>query len=201
MIDFVDVEQGSEEWFAERCGSIGSSSVKNAMAGGQGKSRKTLAYNLIAEQITGEKTQFKTTAAMEEGTRREAESRDWYCFVSGLVFDEVGLIRNSDFPGQHSSPDGINRELKMGLELKNPQANTMVKYLESGRLPAEYRAQCQHALMITGWEKWHFVAYHPAFEKQLIVEVLRDEKYIAEMQEKLEVFFGEMAIIHGKISK
>lgn len=200
MIHFHNCEQLSDEWFALRCGSLGSSSVKNAIAGGQGKSRKTLAYNLIAESITGEKTAFKTTAAMEEGTRREAESRAYYELDSGIQFEEVGLITNDNFPGQHTSPDGVNRELQVGLELKNPQANTMVKYLESGRLPPEYKAQCQHAMMITGWEEWHFMAYHPAFKRQLVVVVKRDEAYIREMSEKLGAFFVEMQKIRDKIT-
>lgn len=199
MLEFIDTPQGSDEWFLLRCGSIGSSSVKNAIAGGQGKSRKTLAYNLIAEQITGEKTSFKTTAAMEEGNRREAESREYFKFISGIKFDEIGMIKNSEFPGQHSSPDGINQELKCGLELKNPQANTFVKYLESGKLPAEYKAQVQHALMITGWDTWYFMAYHPAFKNQLVIKVKRDEKYISEMREKLDLFLGEMEAIKAKI--
>ncbi len=199
MIEILTMEQGSDDWFSARCGSVGSSSVKSAMAGGQGKSRKTLAYNLIAEEITGEKTSFKATAAMEEGVAREAESRKWYDFISGIEWSEVGLITNTDFPGQHTSPDAINSELKIGLELKNVQANTMVRYLESGKMVSDYVAQCQHALMITGWRQWHFVVYHPAFDNQLVIVLDRDETYISEMQSKLSAFFKEMETIRSKI--
>ncbi len=199
MIDILDMEQGSESWFSERMGSVGSSSVKNAMSGGQGKTRKTLIYNLLGEVISGEKTAFFKSAAMEEGNRREKESREWYSFYSGIEWEEVGLIRNDNFPGQHTSPDAINRKLEIGIELKNVQANTMVKYLDSGKMPTEYIAQCQHAMMITGWKKWHFAVYHPKFTKQLVVILDRDEKYIAEMLKKLGVFFDEMRGIRERI--
>lgn len=198
---YPDIIQGTDEWHELRLGSLGSSSVKNAMAGGQGKSRRTLACNLVAEQVTGEKTEsFGGTAAMEEGQRREAESRDFHAFRSGIEWDEVGLITNTDFPGQHTSPDGINQELECGLELKNVQFNTMVGYLERGTMVTRYIPQCQHAMMITGWDVWHFMAYHPAFSSQLVITVARDQVYIDKMQEKLVVFFNEMRKIHGVVT-
>ena len=110
--------QGSEEWFLARCGSMGSSSVAQAMAGGAGKSRKTLAYNLIAETITGEKTSFKTTAAMEEGVAREAESREYFTFVTGLDITEVrrqhptlGMIGGINKFALAHGRDAIDKEL------------------------------------------------------------------------------------------
>jgi len=203
MIEIFDnIEQGSDLWFEKRLGSVGSSSVKNAMAGGQGKTRKTLLYNLLAEKITGVKTCFKTTPAMQEGIDREQESLDYYQFHTGIDFEQVGLIGNSDFAGQHTSPDAINRELKIGLELKNPQANTMVRYLEADKMPTEYVAQCQHAMMISDYDCWHFMAYHPAFKTQLIKVVDRDEVYISRMREKMVLFFEEMKtleeVVNGK---
>ena len=209
MIDILCMPQGSDEWHQERLGSLGSSSVKNAIAGGEGKSRKTLAYGMVAERISGERTYFKTTAAMDEGNRREPESRDWYAFYSGIEWEEVGLIKNSLFPGQHTSPDAVNRDLKIGLELKNVTAKVMVQYLDKGEMAqfldkgtmvSTYVAQCQHAMMITGWNKWHFVVYHPAFKRQLVVIVDRDDKYISTMQQKIDTFFTEMNSIMEKVS-
>jgi len=47
-------------------------------------------------------------------------------------------------------------------------------------------------LMITERKIWWFSSYHPAFHKQLIIPVERDEKYIAELQSKLEFFMLEL---------
>ena len=56
MIHFHDVEQGTDEWMALRAGSLGASSVADALAGGTGATRKKLMYKLAAESITGEKS-------------------------------------------------------------------------------------------------------------------------------------------------
>ena len=201
MIDIIDnVEQGSDLWFKLRLASLGASSVKDAMACGQGKTRKTLQYKLLAEKLTGESTYFKSTPAMEEGTRREPESWKYFEFITGIDIEEVGLINSPDFPGQHISPDGINRCLQVGLELKNPLASTQIAYLDKGRLPAVYRPQVMFSLMITGWNVWYFMSYVPNLP-ELLIKVERDEKYIEEMKGKLDIFFSEMAELEERILK
>ena len=47
--EILDMPQGSDEWFAERIGSIGGSSIASVVAKGEGKMRKSLMYRLAGE--------------------------------------------------------------------------------------------------------------------------------------------------------
>jgi len=184
-----DVDQLSEEWFSLRCGSIGGSSIQAVMAGGKGKTRKTLMYQFASEILTGEKYGFNPTQAMEEGTRREPESRDTFCLITGLDIEEVGLIKG-DIERTHVSPDGLTSD-GAGLELKNPMAHTQVKYVDEDRLPLEYVKQVQYSMWITGYERWWFFSYHPKI-KPLLIEVYRDEALIKTIETETIKFLAEL---------
>lgn len=186
-----EIEQGSPEWYLLRCGSLGASRAKDAIAGGQGKSRKTLAYQLAAEKVTGVKSEFKPTAAILHGIETEPEARRYFEFEKDLTAVEVGLVTNEKYPGQHASPDALIGENK-GFEVKCPQPATHAKYLCENRLPPEYKVQVQYSMLIAGRSSWYFMSYHPAFSKQLILEIQADEKYHAELKSKIESFMQEL---------
>ena len=158
MITVIDnIAQGTKEWFALRVGSLGASKAKDAIAGGQGKSRKTLAFQLASELITGEKTIIKQTEAMRIGVERESEARQLFEFQKDISVKEVALILNDKFNHCHCSPDGILDGC--GLEIKCPNAATHVRYLYDGKCPAEYKAQLQFSMMITEMPMWYFMSY------------------------------------------
>ena len=192
MIHFHnDIEQGSILWFELRCGSLGASRAKDALAGGTGATRKKLMYQLAAESVTGQKESFFQTAAMAEGVRREPESRAFFEFEKGIVLEETGLIINDKYPGTHCSPDGFNKELKCGFEVKNPSAAVHVEYLIKNKLPATYAKQVMFSLMISEYDSWWFMSYFPGL-KPLIIEVKRDEEKIAEMADGVRLFVDDV---------
>lgn len=198
MIIIHDCEQGSEEWKNLRCGSLGASRVKDAMAGGAGKSRKTLAYQLAAESVTGAKTEFRVTPAMQQGIDTEPEARAYFEFFTGLEVKECGLITNDEMAGVHASPDGLIGSV-YGLEIKCPLPATHAKYLVEGRLPPEYKAQVMFSMLVSERPGWYFVSYHPAFARQLVIKVDSDTKYTEAMMDKLALFMGELEAIKEKI--
>ena len=201
MITIHDnIIQGSLEWHLLRCGSLGASRAKDAIAGGEGKVRKTLAYQLASERITGIKAETYTNSNMQWGIETEPEARRFFEFEKDVTVQEVGLVTNDKYPGLHCSPDGLVGEDE-GYEVKCPLAATHVKYLVENRLPPEYKCQVHFSLMITERKIWWFSSYHPAFHKQLIIPVERDEKYIAELQSKLESFMAELKEILTKIGE
>ena len=191
-----DIEQGSDAWFKLRCGSIGGSSIKAVLTGGKGKTRKSLMYQLAGERITGQKHEFKATPAMEEGTRREEESRDTFEFITGLKVEEVGLIQG-DVQHTHCSPDGIINDM-VGLELKNPLVHTQIKYIDENRLPLEYIAQVQYSMWVTGYDDWYFFSYYPGL-KSFLKYVERDEEYIKNMEKEVKRFLKELDFLVKKM--
>lgn len=198
MITIHDCSQLSDEWFLKRCGSLGGSAISKAIAQGAGKSRKTLAYQLAAESVTGAKTEIRTTPAMQWGIDTEPAARSWFEFMQGVEVREVGLITNDDFPGCHASPDGLISD-NSGFECKCPQPATHVKNLDTGKVPPEYKAQVQFSMLISDRQSWWFLSYHPDFNKQLLIQVKRDELYLDKMQSLLRMFFSELEVIKEKI--
>ena len=204
MIKIINCEQGSPEWFKYRCGSVGASRVKDATAGGQGKSRKTLAYQLISEEITGEKTEMFCTPAMQYGIDNEPEARAAFSFQENVELEEVGLVINTDFPGCHASPDGLSfsgKKIVTGVEIKVPNGSTLVKYIHEGRLPPEYVKQVQFTMMICELESYWFFAYRPGFSRNLSLEIERDYDVTNSLATGLESFFKEKEGIAKKIGE
>jgi hypothetical protein len=107
-----ELEQGSPEWHAARCGSLGASEIADALAKdrtgkGWGKTRAQTMARLIAEQLTGIPTETYQSQAMREGTEKEPDARAAYQFKKlGLVMvRRVGLIKHPRIIGTHASPD------------------------------------------------------------------------------------------------
>jgi len=191
-----DIDQLSKEWFEMRIGSVGGSSIKDLMAKGQGKSRKSLMYRLVEEIRENKKHEGYVSKAMEEGTRREPESRRDFCFITGLEVEEVGLIKGN-VPQTHCSPDGLTSD-GAGLELKNPKYTTQVKRIDEDRLPLEYEKQVQYSMWIAEYDSWWFFSYHPKLNPFLL-KVERDEKLIKEIKTETIKFLAELKILLKKM--
>ena len=71
MIEIFDLPQGTPEWFACRRGIVTASRLKDVLAGGRGKTRRTYMLTLIGERLTGEVQEGYTNAHMERGHRPE----------------------------------------------------------------------------------------------------------------------------------
>ncbi len=65
-------------------------------------------------------------------------------------------------------------------------------------MPASHKAQVQGQLMIAQREWCDFVSYWPKLPL-FVVRVNRDEKYIKELSEQIDIFNEEMAQIEQKI--
>ena len=92
-MEIIDCPQLSDEWMKHRIGSIGGSSISSVMAGGQGKTRKKLLYQLAGEILSGEKYEGYSNHHMERGIIQEADARTLYEFMTGNEVEQVGLIK------------------------------------------------------------------------------------------------------------
>ena len=134
---------------------------------------------------------------MEEGSRREPESRAKFCLITGFDVEEIAMVKG-DVDRTHCSPDGFVSD-GAGLELKNPIYTTQVRYIDKECLPSEYEKQVQYSMWITGYKRWWFFSYHPKL-KPLLVEVERDEKLIKEIESATIKFLAELKLLLNKMS-
>lgn len=200
MIIIDNIQQGTPEWLAEKLGKPSASNIDKIITndGKLSKQREGYLYELAGEVITGRQENSFKSAAMEQGTERENESRNFFEFISGTTIKQVGVIYKDERKLFLCSPDGILEDKKEGLELKNPLAKTQIKYLLEGKLPSEYYGQIQMSLYVTGYNYWNFVSYVPGM-KPLILRVTRDEKFIKALKVELEIFTQELNKLVEKI--
>ncbi len=197
-MEILTCEQGSEEWFAARIGSIGGSSISSVVAGGHGKMRKNLMYRLAGEILSGTKYESYRNEHMDRGVEQEAEARSMYELMTNQSVVQVGLMKESEH--KHVSPDGLV-DPDGSIEIKCTIPSVHVETIIMDRVPPEYIKQCQWCLHIAQ-RKWiDFISYSPlVIDRPIwIKRVDRDEKLIKELNEGADAFIAEMLEIVRKI--
>lgn len=192
----IELVQGSQEWLQARCGSLGASSIHEAVARtrtGWGASRANVMARLVAERLTGIPQDTYQNAAMLHGIETEPEARDMYAFMRDVEVQQVGLIRHPEIEGTHASPDGI---VPGGLvEIKCPTTATHINHLLTEKIDGKYILQMQWQLRCAGGDFCDFVSFDPRMPADLqlwVKRVERDDKQIAELEEMVREFLAEL---------
>ena len=187
----IECDQRSPEWFEVRRGMPTASSFDKIVTSKGEPSKQALGYlyTLAAERIAGVREPSFSSAAMEEGIRREEESRLVYAMLTEVEVRQVGFCL-SDCSYYGCSPDGLVRE-DGGVELKNPTGKVAIEYLLAGKLPTAYIQQVQGSLLVTGREWWDFVSYYTGLPT-LIVRVERDEPFLNKLEKELIAFCDKL---------
>lgn len=191
MMQIIECDQNSPEWYEARLGIPTASMFKTVMAVGPkgGKSATRIDYlnKLAGEILTGEPMVNYVSPDMERGKVMEDEARDLYAFMHGIEPQRVGFIRNGD---KGASPDSLLDD-KGGLEIKSAAAHIQIERLLDGGLPAEHKAQVQGSLWVAEREWWDFCSYCPKLPL-FVVRVFRDEDYIKKIANEVDLFNTEL---------
>lgn len=174
----IDVTQGSEEWIQARLGIPTASQFSRIMTQKTMKASSSsdkYLNELVAESLLGESIGPEPTVWMERGQELELDAVKFYEFRQDVDTEVVGFCLTEDekvgySPDRFIGADGI-------LEVKCPSAANHVGYLLNG-LTAEYKAQVQGGLWITG-RKWvDTMSFNPELPP-VIVRSERDETFIS----------------------
>ena len=192
MMEIIDCDQGTDEWFAARLG-IPTASMFSVLLSGRKdakdkRTRQTYMMKLAGEIITGEPAESYTNIHMERGKAMEDEARDLYAFMSDADPVRVGFIKTF---GAGASPDSLIGE-DGGLEIKTALAHIQVDRLLNGTLPPEHKAQVQGNLWVSGRKWWDFCSYSPKLP-MFTLRVERDEDYIKEIAAGVAEFNKDLA--------
>jgi len=197
-MNVIPFEQGSEEWHAARMGRITASRMSAIMSKGKGgapsTTRAACMGELIAEYLTGQRTEGYTNADMQRGTDLEPSARAAYEASKGFIVQEVGLVLHPKNDRFGASPDGVVGDDGL-LEIKCPRTHIHIEYLLAGKPPAQYIPQMawQAACCERAWVD--FASYCPAMPDELQLFVARyvpPEEYIEELEREAEAFLAEM---------
>lgn len=191
--------QGTEEWYAARCGIPTSSNFDKIVttAGLPSKQRNKYLWRLAGEKVTGISEDGYKNAVMERGSILEAEARETYEFITGKTVTQVGFCLVGGEYRYGASPDGLVDDDGQ-LEIKCPIISTHVSYLLGGTMPIDYFQQVQGQLLVTGRKWCDFFSYYPGLNP-LIIRIKRDEIFLGALGFELKLFVKELEIITNKI--
>ena len=200
MMDIIQCEPHSEEWFQARLGSVGGSSISSVMAKGKGKMRKNLLYRLAGEILSGQPYDGYSNHHMTRGTEDEQASLDGYQFITDRNVYNPGIVKQS--PNKHYSPDGFCDPNGI-IECKSAIPSIHIERIYTEKIEGNYIKQMQWGLFICEREWADFVSYSPfVIDNPLWIKRLkRDEKLIKEMNEECDRFLFDMAMIIKKLKE
>lgn len=194
------IEQGTPEWFAQRCGKATASRIADIIAktkSGPSASRKNYHAQLVAERLTGTVEQSYTNAAMQWGNDKEPDARAAYAFLHADGFDVVTaeFIQHPSIIMSGASPDGYVGDEGM-VEIKCPNTATHIETLLGKNVPSKYVTQMQWQMACTGRAWCDFASFDPRLPDRLslfVRRVQRDEAMIAELEEEVSLFLVDVA--------
>lgn len=187
MIEIINVDQGSEDWFKIRLGLPTASNFATVMAKGEGKTRTAYMLKLAGEILTGDPMEKYSNPDMERGHAQEDDARTDYAIMAGVDPQRVGFIRNGT---KGCSPDSLIGD-RGGLEIKCAAAHIQLDRLKRDELPSEHRAQVQGSLWVAEREWWDFVSYCPKLPL-FVKRIYRDDAYIKNLAVEVHRFNAEL---------
>jgi hypothetical protein len=200
VIQIIDCEQNTPEWYAARLGIPTASMFSTVMAsgrgGGESVTRRTYMLKLAGELLTGEPMDSYSNAHMERGKAMEDEARDFYSYLTDAEPQRIGFVRNGP---KGCSPDSFIGEAGM-LEVKTKLAHLTIDCLLKDEFPAEHKAQCQGALWVAEREWIDIAVYWPKLPL-FVKRATRDDVYIKKLSDAVDEFNHELAEMVERVRK
>jgi len=207
-----DIEQNSDEWYAERIRRIGASSAPSLLMDKKTSGYKEILDKLIEETITKDKSESKKwlgNSFTERGHEFEPIAREDYELRNLQVVDLVGMVIRDDWV--MCSPDGLIDDDKLH-QIKCPIFNTQRKYLNIikknigltdnellKKIDGGYYKQCQFELAVTQRKINIWTSFHPHLNP-IDLSIERDEELISEIELRIKEL-KEEALIEVKSLK
>jgi len=192
-----DIEQGTPEWFAQRCGKATASRISDIVAKtktGYSTSRANYMAQLVVERMTNQVGESYSNAAMEWGVENEPFARAAYEVKTGNTVDQVGAIDHPRIAMSAASPDGLIGDDGC-LEIKCPNTATHIDTILGDEPAKKYYDQMQWQMACANRSWCDFVSFDPrmpAHLQLLVKRIERNELYIAELEKEVVQFLVEV---------
>ena len=188
---FEDLEQGTPEWLAARCGIVTASVVgqlitpKTVKPAANDTSR-ALMDTLIAERITGRVEPIQASRSMERGTLDEPYARDHYDEHYAPT-TQVGFMVRDDWGYRLGfSPDGLVGDDGL-IEIKSRSQKIQLQTILNGEPPLGNIAQMQCGLLVSGREWCDYVSWSGGMP-MWVHRVLPDKRWFDAILQTVEAF-------------
>jgi predicted phage-related endonuclease len=158
---FPEMQQGSPEWFAARCGLLTASEMKEVLTPKTLEMKKGYmdhVYELLAQRISGFVEPSYISNDMLRGIEDEPLARAAFAKKWGGV-SEVGFVTNNKWGYTLGcSPDWLVNEDE-GAECKSRKQALQMKFIMTEEVPDDAMLQIQTNLLVSERKKWWYVSY------------------------------------------
>ena len=183
-LKIINLEQNSDvdsEWMKWRQEGIGASVGYDAI-----NFSKALFDQFLNAKVPAS---IESMPAIIRGNKLEPEARE--LIEMEVMNSVVPVCAERGF--LQASADGVERGMNMkiteGHEIKSPELKGHEKHLR-GEVGHQKFHQLQQSMYVFGLKRWHFWSYCPEHSTPLhSIVVKRDDAYIANMEQKAEVFW------------
>ena len=199
------IEQGSEQWFAQRLGRATASRIHDVVSrtkSGYSTSRENYCIELALERITGKRQESYSNDAMKWGTETEPLARAAYEARTGALVQEVAMINHPTIEMSGASPDGLIDSDGL-LEIKCPNSATHLKTMLSGKPASNYMTQMVWQMACTDRSWCDFVSFDPRFPEHLqlfTTRITRDQAVIIATESEVRSFLDEVAAMVDQLN-
>lgn len=188
--------QGDAEWLANKAGKISGSRFAAVLAinkrtGHANKPRRDLIADLRRELETGVMTSIDDNEYMAHGRAMEPLACAAYEFLTDCVVGHEAWFGHPQLSYIGFSPDGLVGHDGL-VEFKAPfMEHRHTRTVDSQQCPADYIAQVQGGLWVTGRQWCDFVSFFPSISVE-IVRVERDQAFIDHLAEQCAAVWDEV---------
>lgn len=194
----IQVEQGSDAWFAARLGMPTASNFDKILTPGGKLSTSSRKYGfyLAAEKILNKQLEsIDNLEWVQHGKFFEEEAAKNYEFVNEIQIRKCGLI-TTDNGLVGASPDRLLIGKNGGLEIKCPAPQTQIGYIVDGFGDA-YKCQVQGQMWVAELDFVDRYAWHPELPPAML-RTIRDEPFIKLLSDAITQFCDDLAEIIRK---
>lgn len=200
---FWDVEQAGAEWFALRMGIPTASKFGAVMADGRNgedsKTRTSYMNRLAGELLTGVPDETFRSKAMQRGHEMEPEAREYYARTTFSEMTPVGFVRRRLPSGRFvgCSPDSfvggmVDGRYRKGLEVKTHTPALLIDLARRGVFPVKHRPQVFGTMWVAELDEVDLQLFYRGMPIAPRFTVRRDELYIKEISQAVEVFDDDL---------
>lgn len=196
---YYELDQGSEEWLAARCGNLTASEMKLILTPtlklDNNDKERAHVYELAAQRISGYVEPQYISDDMIRGMRDEVAARIKYEENYAPV-TECGFITNSSLGFTVGySPDGLVGDDGL-IEAKSRRQRFQIETIAKRAVPDEYMLQLQTGLFVTG-RKWiDFISYSAGLP-MVVIRVYPEEEYQSAIIEAATKFNDRVESVIG----
>ena len=190
-LDYLNVEQNTEEWLLLRAGLVTSSKLGCIMANygkAFGDPAKKYAVDKAIEQITGNPVESSfSNAHMDRGHEQEPIARQHYEASTFCDVDNGGFFHNEKIG---CSPDGLVADDGL-IEIKSVISSTHYANVRRQSIDPAYKWQCIGNLLFTGRKWLDFVSYCSDFPESKQIYVYRMD--VSDYQEGFDMILKRLS--------